>query len=137
MRLINVKTFKLEEFLDYKTPSYAILSHTWGSDYEELTFRDIESGEIDKPGLGSVKFRGCCRQAMEDGFGYAWIDTCCIDKANLVELSEPRPYPKVRESKLSPESELSPLDLYGNPHQKSRRDFPPQKRYQKVSQKHV
>ncbi|KAK4079789.1 hypothetical protein Trihar35433_894 [Trichoderma harzianum] len=88
MRLINVKTFKLEEFLDYRAPPYAILSHTWGDDYEELSFRDVEDGNINKPGIGSVKFRGCCRQAAEDRLGYAWIDTCCIDKTNLVELSE-------------------------------------------------
>ncbi|RYP43385.1 hypothetical protein DL770_011690 [Monosporascus sp. CRB-9-2] len=88
MRLINVKSFKLEEFLDYKTPPYAILSHTWGDDCEELTFRDVEEGKFDKPGVGRVKFRGSCRQAEKDGLGYVWIDTCCIDKANLVELSE-------------------------------------------------
>ncbi|KAL7950670.1 hypothetical protein V8C42DRAFT_350481 [Trichoderma barbatum] len=88
MRLINVKTFKLEEFLDYRTPPYAILSHTWGDDSEELNFRDVQDGNIDKPGIGSVKFRGCCRQAAEDNLGYALIDTCCIDKTNLVELSE-------------------------------------------------
>ncbi|RYP53370.1 hypothetical protein DL768_001615 [Monosporascus sp. mg162] len=88
MRLINVKTSKLEEFLDYKTPQYAILSHTWGDDREELTFRDVEEGRIDKPGVGSVKFQGSCRQAEKDGFGYVWIDTCCIDKTNLVELNE-------------------------------------------------
>ncbi|RYP81635.1 hypothetical protein DL770_005843 [Monosporascus sp. CRB-9-2] len=88
MRLINVKTFKLEEFLDDKTPPYAILSHTWGNDCEELTFRNIEKGEIDKPGVGSVKFRGCCRQAETDGLGYAWIDTCCINKDSSRELDE-------------------------------------------------
>ncbi|KAM6488289.1 ankyrin repeat-containing domain protein [Trichoderma sp. SZMC 28011] len=88
MRLINVKTFKLEEFLDYQAPPYAILSHTWGDDSEELNFRDVEDGNINKPGIGSVKFRECCRQAIEDKLDYAWIDTCCIDKANLVELSE-------------------------------------------------
>ncbi|RYO95181.1 hypothetical protein DL764_007729 [Monosporascus ibericus] len=88
MRLINVKSFKLEEFLDYKTPPYAILSHTWGDDCEELTFRDVEEGKFDKLSVGWVKFRGSCRQAEKDGLGYVWIDTCCIDKTNLVELSE-------------------------------------------------
>ncbi|RYP18613.1 hypothetical protein DL765_003820 [Monosporascus sp. GIB2] len=88
MRLINVKTKKLEEFLDYNTPKYAILSHTWGNDCEELTFRDVEEGRIDKPGVGSVKFQGSCRQAEKDNLEYVWIDTCCIDKTNLVELSE-------------------------------------------------
>jgi hypothetical protein len=87
MRLINVKTLKLDEFLDDKVPPYAILSHTWGKDSEELTFRNVEAGDIDKPGVGSIKFRGCCKQAEEDGLGYVWIDTCCIDTTNLVELS--------------------------------------------------
>ncbi|KAI1817834.1 heterokaryon incompatibility protein-domain-containing protein [Poronia punctata] len=88
MRLINVKTFELEDFLDYKAPPYAILSHTWGDDSEELTLRDVETGRTSKPGVGSVKFQGSCRQAEKDGLGYIWIDTCCIDKTNLVELSE-------------------------------------------------
>ncbi|KAI3327358.1 hypothetical protein HD806DRAFT_391073 [Xylariaceae sp. AK1471] len=87
MRLINVKTSKLEEFLD-DTPPYAILSHTWGDDREELSFLDVQEGRTNKPGIGSVKFRGSCRQAEKDGLGYVWIDTCCIDKASLVELSE-------------------------------------------------
>ena len=61
MRLINVKTHKLEEFLDDKIPKYAILSHTWGDDGEELTSRDVEEGRIYKPGVGSAKFLGSCR----------------------------------------------------------------------------
>ncbi|RYP46812.1 hypothetical protein DL768_007017 [Monosporascus sp. mg162] len=88
MRLINVKTSKFEEFPEHQTPSYAILSHTWGSDVEELTFRDVEKGITKKPGVGSVKLQGCCQQAMKDRVGYIWIDTCCIDKSNLVELNE-------------------------------------------------
>ncbi|KAM0261878.1 hypothetical protein ACHAQJ_002081 [Trichoderma viride] len=88
MHLINVKTSKLEEFYSSYIPPYAILSHTWGPDSEELNFRDIEDGNINKPGLGSIKFRECCQQAAKDSLSYAWIDTCCIDKANMVELSE-------------------------------------------------
>ncbi|KAL7943747.1 hypothetical protein V8C42DRAFT_358978 [Trichoderma barbatum] len=88
MRLINTETFKLEEFAENSIPPYAILSHTWGADAEELTFRDVEKGEINKPGVGSTKFHGCCLQAKQDKLDYAWIDTCCIDKTNLVELSE-------------------------------------------------
>src|SRR5271156_6542115 len=88
MRLINVKTLKLDEFLDDKVPPYAILSHNWGKDSEELTFRNVEAGDIDKPGVGSIKFRGCYKQAEEDGLGYVLIYTCCIDNTNSVELSE-------------------------------------------------
>ncbi|UKZ89742.1 uncharacterized protein TrAFT101_004783 [Trichoderma asperellum] len=88
MRLINTETLKLEEFSDDKPPSYAILSHTWGPDFEELTFSDVKNGITDKPGIGSIKFRECCKQAKANSINYAWIDTCCIDKANLVELGE-------------------------------------------------
>ncbi|RYP19113.1 hypothetical protein DL765_003529 [Monosporascus sp. GIB2] len=88
MRLINVKTSEFEEFPEHRTPSYAILSHTWGSDIEELTFRDVEKGITKKPGVGSIKLQGCCQQAMKDRVGYIWIDTCCIDKTNSVELGE-------------------------------------------------
>ncbi|KAL7810750.1 heterokaryon incompatibility protein domain-containing protein [Trichoderma aethiopicum] len=88
MRLVNSSTLKLEEFPEDSTPPYAILSHTWGSDSEEVTFRQVENGDVDGQNLGAIKLQGCCQQAQEDGLGYIWIDTCCIDKTNLVELSE-------------------------------------------------
>ncbi|RDH14843.1 HET-domain-containing protein [Aspergillus niger ATCC 13496] len=86
MRLINVNTLKLEEF-QRKVPRYAILSHTWGADHEELSFRDINECNI---GKGSLPFKvaKCCEQAEKDGLKYAWVDTCCIDKTNSVELGE-------------------------------------------------
>ncbi|RYP53890.1 hypothetical protein DL768_001202 [Monosporascus sp. mg162] len=86
MRLINVKTWKLESFVGKGVPPYAILSHTWGKDEEELSFRDIQTGNIEK--AGKIKLEGCCEQAKKDNLGYAWIDTCCIDKTNAVELGE-------------------------------------------------
>jgi ankyrin repeat protein len=88
MRLINVETLKLEEFFDDAIPPYAILSHTWGNDNEEVSFRNVEEGKIEKSGIRPIKFEGCCKQAKKDNLRYAWIDTCCIDKANSVELSE-------------------------------------------------
>ncbi|KAI9148849.1 Vegetative incompatibility protein [Paramyrothecium foliicola] len=88
MRLINVKTSSLEEFHEDQVPAYAILSHTWGVEAEELTFQDVEEGNVQKSGIGSTKFRFCCQQAEEDGYTHVWIDTCCINKADMVELSE-------------------------------------------------
>ncbi|KAL7895601.1 hypothetical protein HDV63DRAFT_106841 [Trichoderma sp. SZMC 28014] len=92
MRLINTETFELKVFSDDEVPSYAILSHTWGSDAQELTFLDVQKGISKIPNgpenLGLTKFRNCCEQAKADNFGYAWIDTCCINKADLVELGE-------------------------------------------------
>ncbi|KAF8853874.1 HET-domain-containing protein [Acephala macrosclerotiorum] len=88
MRLLNVRTFKLEEFFGKAVPPYAVLSHTWGNDKDEVSFRDVENGSSGKTGPGMIKIVGCCKQAMKDGLNYAWIDTCCIDKANSVELGE-------------------------------------------------
>ncbi|KAI0394205.1 heterokaryon incompatibility protein-domain-containing protein [Xylariaceae sp. FL0594] len=87
MRLINVKTYKLEEFHD-ETPLYAILSYTWGDDSEELSYHDVQGGRFDKPGVSSSKLRACCQKAKDDDLEYLWVDTFCIDKTNLVELSE-------------------------------------------------
>jgi hypothetical protein len=68
--------------------SYAILSHTWGLDEEEVTYDDIINGTgTSKPGAGSKKIRFCVEQTKRDGLEYFWVDTCCIDKKNLVELS--------------------------------------------------
>ncbi|KAH8589628.1 heterokaryon incompatibility protein-domain-containing protein [Bisporella sp. PMI_857] len=83
MRLINTKTRELESF-EGPPPAYAILSHTWGSD--EVTFQDYQSNAAAT--LKSIKIDGCCGQALKDGFGYVWIDTCCIDKSSSAELSE-------------------------------------------------
>ncbi|KAH6900806.1 heterokaryon incompatibility protein-domain-containing protein [Thelonectria olida] len=72
-----------------EAPPYAILSHTWG--IEEVTLKDLEAGDWkdrqDKR-EGHEKITGCCAAAAAEGFGYAWIDTCCIDKTSSAELSE-------------------------------------------------
>lgn len=87
MRLLNVDTFKLEEFFS-SPPAYAILSHTWGSDSEEVSFRDVLVGRLDSDASRPLKIRGSCKIAKKDGYQYIWIDTCCIDKTNSVELQE-------------------------------------------------
>ncbi|RFU32244.1 hypothetical protein B7463_g4094, partial [Scytalidium lignicola] len=67
-------------------PEYAILSHTWGADIEEVTFEDIINGTgEDKPGYEKIQF--CGEQAQRDGLQYFWVDTCCINKRNYAELS--------------------------------------------------
>ena len=37
---------------------------------------------------GWEKISRCCKIAEQHGWEYIWIDTCCIDKDNLSELSE-------------------------------------------------
>ncbi|OAL50247.1 WD40 repeat-like protein [Pyrenochaeta sp. DS3sAY3a] len=67
-------------------PRYAILSHTWGADSDEVTFADLENGTgEEKPGF--AKIRLCGDQAHRDGLEYFWIDTCCFDKRDMAETS--------------------------------------------------
>jgi hypothetical protein len=68
-------------------PPYAILSHMWGADAEEVSFEDLASN-TGKAKLGYEKIRFCGAQAQHDGLRYFWIDTCCINKANKAELSQ-------------------------------------------------
>lgn len=88
MRLLNVDSFEFEEFFYAKPPPYAILSHTWGSDSEEVSYRDVREGRLRTPATRPDKITGCCQKAKEDGYKYVWVDTCCIDKTNSVELQE-------------------------------------------------
>jgi hypothetical protein len=74
-------------FGDDQIPRYAILSHTWGSDVDEVTFEDLKSS-TGKHKAGYEKIRFCGEQARQDGLQYFWIDTCCINKANYAELSQ-------------------------------------------------
>jgi hypothetical protein len=86
MRLLNTSTLIVTYFMEGQTPSYVILSHTWGP--SEVTFQDIQDLTRASQALGFAKIRKCCDQAFKDGFEWAWIDTCCIDKSSSAELSE-------------------------------------------------
>jgi hypothetical protein len=76
----------ITSFDDNAIPPYAILSHTWGADAEEVTFADLaEGGGKQKPGYKKIRF--CGEQAQQDGLQYFWVDTCCIDMSDKAELS--------------------------------------------------
>ncbi|KAH7072278.1 heterokaryon incompatibility protein-domain-containing protein [Paraphoma chrysanthemicola] len=90
MRLLEIEAdgaFSLGEYLEEDIPRYAILSHRWGADHEEVTFRDLVEG-TGKSKAGYRKLTFCGKQAANDGLRFFWIDTCCIDKASSTELSE-------------------------------------------------
>ena len=77
----------LTDDLTGNVPLYAILSHTWGVDTDEVTFKDLVEGTgKNKAGYGKIQF--CGKQADNDGLKYFWVDTCCINKPNHTELSE-------------------------------------------------
>ncbi|KAK3716341.1 hypothetical protein LTR37_006491 [Vermiconidia calcicola] len=80
MRLIDTATLQLRNNLDSKQHS-----HTWGE--HELSLQDFEQAHK-RTGPGFEKIEQCCRLAGEAGIEFAWVDTCCIDKTNSVELTE-------------------------------------------------
>ncbi|KAN0067930.1 HET domain containing protein [Elaphomyces granulatus] len=91
MRLLECNSageFSLtKKFVSDDIPRYAILSHTWGPDTEEVSFKDMMDGTgMSKPGYHKIQF--CGEQAGHDSLQYFWIDTCCIDKSNSTELQE-------------------------------------------------
>lgn len=90
MRLLernNHNGFTLTKNFADNIPAYAILSHTWGEDEAEVSFRNMEDGcGRDKRGYTKIQF--CGDQAARDGLRYFWVDTCCIDKSSSAELSE-------------------------------------------------
>jgi hypothetical protein len=77
--------FKLTSFDDEHPPLYAILSHTW-TEGQEVTHDEVVAGK-GKNKTGYDKLRFCAEQAATDGYQHFWIDTCCINKADPVELS--------------------------------------------------
>ncbi|KAI0125291.1 hypothetical protein BJ170DRAFT_499040 [Xylariales sp. AK1849] len=73
------------DFPSDDVPSYAILSHTWGPD--EVVLADLAKADDDwqhKAGYGKIRF--CAEQARQHGLRYFWVDTCCIDKSDSIEL---------------------------------------------------
>jgi hypothetical protein len=88
MRLLSTNpdgSFSPTRFTDHNIPSYAIFSHTWEADDQELTFQDVMNGfGRNKAGYRKIQF--CGDQAKKDGLQYFWVDCCCIDKSDPMEL---------------------------------------------------
>lgn len=102
MRLINCKSLDalhLESFEPCNEPiGYAILSHTWEkapeSDHtSEVLFDDFQDGSHRRNKTNEAgwrKIERACREAKNFGKGldYVWVDSCCINKKDVAELSE-------------------------------------------------
>jgi heterokaryon incompatibility protein (HET) len=92
MRLLKANeagSFSLESFLEKAAPSFGILSHTWSTEADdEVKLQDIKDGTCVNKKVGFQKLLFCDKQAKLDGLKYFWVDTCCIDQTNHVELTE-------------------------------------------------
>lgn len=90
MWLIDTRTLKLCDIIDPEEAGirYAILSHTWGTPQEEVSFKDFADLDSARKKIGFAKIEKTCELARSQGLQYAWVDTCCIDKSSSAELSE-------------------------------------------------
>lgn len=92
MRFLDTTNLHFEEVADSDLTSdknqYAILSHRWGRDEDEVTYDDIVSARDVSHKKGYGKISKFCRLASRLGYCYAWADTCCINKGNSSELAE-------------------------------------------------
>jgi hypothetical protein len=92
LRLIHTEKLKLQTFKPTPSnpaPSYAILSHRWGDEKDEVNFQQFTDSKYhDRPGYSKIK--DFCAKAAKHGYRWAWVDTCCIDKSgqDASELSE-------------------------------------------------
>tara|TARA_R110002003_G_scaffold93_1_gene7133 strand:- start:1430 stop:1771 length:342 start_codon:yes stop_codon:yes gene_type:complete len=80
------KTLSLVERVGNEIPSYLILSHTWGDDKDEVTFKDMRKGRgRDKYGYDKIRF--CLKQALDHGLQYfGWIPVASTSLAVLSYL---------------------------------------------------
>jgi hypothetical protein len=99
MRLLDVSTFNLINKREDELHPYAILSHIWSNDNDEVTSQEMLSftadgpkGDIMKSNVsrksGFVKLAVAARLALSEKLDFIWVDTCCIDKTSSAELSE-------------------------------------------------
>ena len=87
LQLDNRNQLSLTKYEDDKLPPYAILSHTWGAEDEEVTFADVTHGQRTS-NAGYAKLPFCGGQAFEDDLRHFWVDSCCIDVSSSLEHSE-------------------------------------------------
>ncbi|CAN9166711.1 unnamed protein product [Alternaria alternata] len=93
MRLLNTRSLEFScVYVPNRVPDYVILSHRWGS--EEVTYADIIQAPLSEPTSvtrnksGFLKVQGACALALQNGYEWIWIDSCCIDKSSSAELQE-------------------------------------------------
>jgi hypothetical protein len=89
MRLLKANaggSFSLTWFPPNRIPRYAILSHRWEADNQEVNLQDLTDGVAgSKQGYRKIQF--CEEQAKRDGLQYFWVDSCCINKMDYTEVS--------------------------------------------------
>ncbi|KAF2763944.1 HET-domain-containing protein [Teratosphaeria nubilosa] len=93
MRLLHTETYTFNEYLDPETTQYAILSHRWNTSGSEVLYHELKDIASHPELFASSRFdkiKMACATARHrtQPLEWIWIDPCCIDKTNNVELAE-------------------------------------------------
>ncbi|KAF5365257.1 hypothetical protein D9758_005394 [Tetrapyrgos nigripes] len=80
--LIDTRSLHLVEFGRNRCiPPYAILSHRWGKEEEEVRYQEFKwptPETFSKAGYREIA--AACDEALLHGLHYLWVDTCCINQ---------------------------------------------------------
>jgi hypothetical protein len=82
MRLIEAKendALCFTEDLRRDIPPYAILSHTWGTPADEVSYHDFKQSKWEHK-EAAFKLKFCAKQARKHKLNHFWADTTNIDK---------------------------------------------------------
>ena len=94
IRLLNAEACQLPDDHEMKTQQglpYVIISHAWLD--REVVFEDMPRfGEMitSSKHLSAAKISGACKTVLRrynSDIKHLWLDTVCIDKKNVTELS--------------------------------------------------
>jgi hypothetical protein len=84
VRLLDVDSYELREFIEPGAQEYAILSHTW-SESDEVNLQEWNAWLVEqmqtayhvRTKSGFAKIERAMKRTREDGLKYLWIDTNC------------------------------------------------------------
>ena len=92
MRFLDTTSLQIvvvpDSELQFEGNQYAVLSHRWGADEDEVSYEDLVSSSDFSSKKGFAKIQGFCKIARKENCRYAWADTCCINQRNVNELNE-------------------------------------------------
>jgi hypothetical protein len=90
MRLLRIdgndEVSLTKQLADDEIPPYAILSHTWGEDEDEVLYEQMQKRTFKTDTGGYAKIRFCIQRAKADNVDHFWIDSTCIDKVGWTSV---------------------------------------------------
>lgn len=88
MKLLDIRTREVVDFLDSNTPPYAILSHTWIIHDEPVLNQWAVDRKLHRQLPLHEKAIQGCKYAYKQGVVHLWVGSLCIDFSSSVTMEE-------------------------------------------------